>query len=204
MLFEHLRKIRQTVATEQRIQPFMVFADTTLKEMARFYPETLEEMMQMPGVGEYKMKKYGNTFLEIIKNYVAEYPLEVERIKAALQEDKQQEQLTKVQPPKSAPRDSHKLTYELYSSGRSLDEIADERELTRMTVENHLIKCIHEGLEVNYADFIPMEYEAQIIEAIEECGATLLKPIKECLPEEISYTAIKFAVAKYSLSKQVV
>lgn len=204
MLFEHLRKIRQTVATEQRIQPFMVFADTTLKEMARFYPETLEEMMQMPGVGEYKMKKYGDTFLEIIKNYVAEYPLEVERIKAALQEDKQQEQLTKVQPPKSAPRDSHKLTYELYSSGRSLDEIADERELTRMTVENHLIKCIHEGLEVNYADFIPMEYEAQIIEAIEECGATLLKPIKECLPEEISYTAIKFAVAKYSLSKQVV
>lgn len=204
MLFEHLRKIRQTVATEQRIQPFMVFADTTLKEMARSYPKTLEEMMQMPGVGEYKMKKYGDTFLEIIKNYVAEYPLEVERIKAALQEDKQQEQLTKVQLPKSAPRDSHKLTYELYSLGRSLDEIADERELTRMTVENHLIKCIHEGLEVNYADFIPMEYEAQIIEAIQECGATLLKPIKECLPEEISYTAIKFAVAKYSLSKEVV
>lgn len=201
MLFEHLRKIRQAVATEQRIQPFMVFADTTLKEMARFYPVTPEEMMQIAGVGEYKMKKYGDIFLEIIRNYVAEYPLEVERNKAALQEDRKQEEFIKVAPQKSAPRDSHKLTYELYRAGRNLDEIADERELTRMTVENHLIKCVQEGLEVNYADFIPKEHEPQIIEAIEECGATLLKPIKERLPEEVSYTAIKFAVAKYSLNR---
>lgn len=198
MLFEHLRKIRQTVATEQRIQPFMVFADTTLKEMARFYPVTPEEMIQVAGVGEYKMKKYGDIFLEVIRNYVAEYPLEVEKNKAALLEDRKQEEFIKVAPQKSAPRDSHKLTYELYRAGRNLDEIADERELTRMTVENHLIKCVQEGLEVNYADFIPIEYEAQIIEAIEECGATLLKPIKERLPEEVSYTAIKFAVAKYT------
>ena len=201
ILFEHLRKIRQTVAEEQRIQPFMVFADTTLKEMARFYPVTQEEMMQITGVGEYKMEKYGEIFLEIVRNYVAEYPLEVERIKLALQEERQQESFNKVQTQKSAPRDSYKRTYELYRAGRNLDEIADERDLTRMTVENHLIKCVQEGLEVNYADFIPIEYEAQIIEAIEQCGTMLLKPIKECLPEEISYTAIKFMVAKYSLNK---
>lgn len=201
ILFEHLRKVRQAVATEQRIQPFMVFADTTLKEMARFYPTTPEEIMQIVGVGEYKMKKYGDIFLEIIRNYVAECPSEVERIKALLQNDDRQEQIKKVQPLKLAPRDSHKLTYELYMAGRSIDEIADERELTRMTVENHLIKCVQEGLEINYSDFIPAEYETQILEAIKEYGATLLKPIKEHLPEEISYTAIKFAIAKYSMNQ---
>ena len=57
-------------------------------------------------------------------------------------------------------------------------------------------------MEIQYEDFIPSEYEELIMKTIEECGATLLKPIKEQLPQEISYTAIKFAVLKYSMSKK--
>ena len=199
-LFDALKEMRQTIATEQHIQPFMVFADTTLKEMARFYPATLAEMMDIVGVGEYKMQKYGDIFLQVIKNYIAEYPLEVEKNKLTLGKIMNKEQSIKVNSQKLAPRNSHKLTYDLYMEGNTLDEIADKRDLTRMTVENHLIKCVQEGLEINYRDFIPVEYEDQILEAIEKHGAILLKPIKEYLPEEVSYTAIKFAVARYSLN----
>ena len=140
-------------------------------------------------------------FIDIIKEYVENHPLEVERMKQLVAIESKEESKVKVQTTKSAPRDSHRLTYELYQAGRSIDEIANERDLTRMTVENHLVKCAEEGLEIRYEDFIPVEYEAQIVAVIEECGVTLLKPIKERLPEEISYTAIKFAVVKYSLSK---
>ena len=203
MLYEYLRKARQEEAAAQRIQPFMVFADTTLKEMARVYPTTVEELLQITGVGEFKAEKYGEHFLTLIKEYVESHPLEVERMKQLLEKEVENQSNNKaiMQHTKSAPRDSHKLTYELYQAGRTIDEIADERDLTRMTVENHLIKCVEEGMEIKYEDFIPEEFEAQIMTAIEECGATLLKPIKECLPEEITYTAIKFAVAKYSLSR---
>ena len=203
LLYEYLRKVRQEEATKQRIQPFMVFADTTLKEMARVYPTTEEELLQVTGVGEYKVEKYGQTFMKIIKDYVESHPLEVERMRqlVALELESEENPNVKVQPTKSAPRDSHKLTYELYRAGRSIDEIADERDLTRMTIENHLVKCAEEGMEIRYEEFIPVEYEQQIMKVIQECGATLLKPIKEQLPEEISYTAIKFAVTKYSLSK---
>ena len=201
VLFEHLRKIRQEVATKQRIQPFMVFADITLKEMATLYPTTSETLMQITGVGEYKLQKYGEVFLEVINDYVKEHAQEVERIKVlGTRETVVEAQLIKVQT-KSAPRDSHKLTYELYQVGRSLDEIADKRDLTRMTVENHLIKCAQEGMAINYSDFIPAEFENEIFEAIDRYGATLLKPLKEQLPEEVSYTAIKFAVAKYGLTQ---
>lgn len=189
VLMELLRQARYEIASENRVQPFMVFPDTTLKDMSRRYPINEEMMLQVSGVGEYKLAKYGKRFMEIIQEYVEQnnitvIPVEEWGIKP-----------TK----KSAPRDSHHLTYELYAQGKDIEAIADERNLSQITVENHLIKCIKEGMEVDFTRFIPQEYEAEIIEAIETCGYSLLKPIKECLPPEVSYTAIKFTVAKYEL-----
>ena len=203
MLFEYLRKVRQEEATKQHIQPFMIFADITLKEMARVYPVSMEEILQVTGVGEYKANKYGELFLGVIRKYVESHPVEVKRIKSlvATEQTNQGDNKLKIQGSKFALRDSHKLTYELYQAGHSIEEIANERDLTRTTIENHLIKCAQEGMEVRYEDFIPIEYEKLIMKTIEDCGIALLKPIKEQLPEEISYTAIKFAALKYSMSK---
>lgn len=200
MLFEYLRKARQEEAIKQSIQPFMVFPDTTLREMARVYPINIEELLQVSGVGEYKANKYGELFTDIIREYVESHPIEVKRIKDLVALEPKENKL-KPQSSKFAQRDSHKLTYELYVAGHSVDEIANERNLTTGTVENHLIKCAQEGMKIQYEDFIPSEYEALIMKTIEECGASLLKPIKEQLPEEISYTTIKFAVLKYSMNK---
>ena len=204
MLFEYLRKTRQEEAAKQHIQPFMVFADNTLKEMARVYPITREELLQVSGVGEYKANKYGDLFIGMIREYVESHPIEVQRIKdlIALDGKKQNDNKLKGQGTKVLQKESHKLTYDLYLAGRSVDEIANERNLAITTVESHLVKCAQEGMEIQYEDFIPSEYEELIMKTIEECGATLLKPIKEQLPQEISYTAIKFAVLKYSMSKK--
>lgn len=204
MLFEYLRKTRQEEAAKQHIQPFMVFADNTLKEMARVYPITREELLQVSGVGEYKANKYGDLFIGMIREYVESHPIEVQRIKdlIALDGKKQNDNKLKGQGTKVLQKESHKLTYDLYLAGRSVDEIANERNLAITTVESHLVKCAQEGMEIQYEDFIPSEYEELIMKTIEECGATLLKPIKEQLPQQISYTAIKFAVLKYSMSKK--
>lgn len=201
MLYEYLRKARQEEALRQHIQPFMVFADTTLKEMARYYPTTEEALLQITGVGEYKLGKYGARFMEMIQNYIKEHPEEVERIKQLVENEAnhKEEESSKVLKIKSTPRDSHKVTYELYLTGKSLDEIAEQRDLSRMTIENHLVKCAEEGMKIKYTDFIPQKYEGQINEAIKQCGVALLKPIKECLPEAVTYTAIKFALLKQRL-----
>lgn len=209
VLFEKLRSVRYDIAHKQHIQPFMVFPDTTLKEMSSRYPTTDEALLQVSGVGEHKLNKYGQDFIAIIKTYVDENNIDISKALASLSK-KHSEPLSNLEgeatldgntiPKKSSPRDSHKLTYELYMQGKGIHEIADERNLTQMTVENHLIKCVQEGLPIDFTHFIPSEYEEQIIEAIEECGATLLKPIKEMLPEEVTYTAIKFALIKYGKS----
>lgn len=201
VLYEALKDLRMELAQNQSIQPFMVFPDSTLKEMARTYPATEAELLKITGVGEYKFNKYGTRFMSLITHYIASNQERVERLKAEYQTKRIVINSTSLNKVKSAPRDSYKQTYELYKQGLSIPQMADERDLTHMTIENHLIKCAEEGMEIRYEDFIPAEYEGQIYEAIRLCGGSVLKPIKEQLPEEVSYTAIKFAVVKYNLQE---
>ena len=198
-LFEKLRDVRFNIAKEQHIQPFMVFPDTTLKEMSGRYPITETELLQISGVGEHKLNKYGQAFIVAIKEYVQENNIDVSMQTniEKLQEGAEVSDSEGTVKKKSVSRDSHKLTYELYEQGKSIKEIAEERGLTQLTVENHLIKCVQDGLRIDFEQFIPSEYEEQILCAIEECGATLLKPIKELLPEAVTYTAIKFTLIKH-------
>ncbi len=200
VLLELLRQTRYKIANENSIQPFMVFPDTTLKDMSRRYPINEEMMLQVSGVGEYKLEKYGNKFIEVIQGYVEEHNITVI---AAHEWGERETAVTPrgAQVTKAAPRDSHLLTYELYIEGKTIEQIADERNLTQMTIENHLLKCAKEGMEIDFRKFIPEQHEAEIIDAIKTCGPKLLKPIKECLPPEVSYTAIKFTLVKYELGQ---
>lgn len=65
-LFESLRKLRREIASEEKIPPYMVFADKTLAGMCTMRPTTLDEMLEVSGVGEHKLEKYGERFLEKI------------------------------------------------------------------------------------------------------------------------------------------
>ena len=66
-LFEALRRCRSSLAKAQSVPAYVVFADRTLLEMARLRPKTLAEMSEVHGVGEAKLKQYGETFLTIIR-----------------------------------------------------------------------------------------------------------------------------------------
>ncbi|TYB31140.1 MAG: DNA helicase RecQ [Candidatus Mcinerneyibacterium aminivorans] len=68
-LFEILRKLRLNIAKKESIPPYIVFHDSTLKEMSDFLPQTREEMLKIKGVGKIKYRKYGEKFLEKIKNF---------------------------------------------------------------------------------------------------------------------------------------
>ena len=67
-LFETLRSLRKEIADEQGIAPYMVFNDKSLKEMAASRPEEREAMLGIGGVGEVKFERYGEAFLNAIRN----------------------------------------------------------------------------------------------------------------------------------------
>ena len=66
-LFDALRRLRRSLAEAQGVPPYVIFHDSTLMEMARVRPTTLEEMRSINGVGEHKLSHYGETFLKTIR-----------------------------------------------------------------------------------------------------------------------------------------
>ncbi|MCK4828484.1 HRDC domain-containing protein, partial [bacterium] len=68
-LFGILRGLRWELASEEGVSPFIIFHDSTLKEMARSFPQSLSDFHRIKGVGEGKLEKYGELFLETIVDY---------------------------------------------------------------------------------------------------------------------------------------
>lgn len=69
-LYSALRELRHLIASEEKIAPYMVFGDGTLRAMSSSYPVNKEEMLNISGVGEIKYQKYGEDFETLIKEYV--------------------------------------------------------------------------------------------------------------------------------------
>ena len=68
-LFQKLRALRMEIAREEKIPPYIVFSDKSLISMTLLHPTTREEMLEISGVGEFKLEKYGERFLTCIRNH---------------------------------------------------------------------------------------------------------------------------------------
>ena len=69
-LLSRLTKLRRNIAEEQHVPPFIIFTNTTLRDMAVKQPSNRREMLRVDGVGENKMDRYGNAFLRVIEDYL--------------------------------------------------------------------------------------------------------------------------------------
>lgn len=69
-LFEKLRSLRMEIAKEEKVPPYIVFSDKTLISMCRVKPRTKSEMLTVSGVGDFKFEKYGERFLNCIKEQI--------------------------------------------------------------------------------------------------------------------------------------
>ena len=72
-LFESLRQLRLDIAREAGVPPYIVFGDTTLQAMVHERPRTHGEFKQLTGVGQIKLERYGDAFLEAIRQHEAGY-----------------------------------------------------------------------------------------------------------------------------------
>ena len=74
-LWEELRSLRAEIARQHSLPAYVVFHDSTLKEIARRLPDSLEEMGNISGIGQKKLYMYGESFLETIAQYKKKHHL---------------------------------------------------------------------------------------------------------------------------------
>lgn len=181
-LFEELRAVRKRIADLEKVPPFVIFSDAALKDMCVKVPKTSEAFLEVSGVGQNKLHKYGEEFLAAIRAFCESNV------------DYQSEMVTEEAPKKATKKatgDSHLETLSMHQSGYGIEEISEKRGLSVSTIENHLLQCAQQKMDVDFSKIIPVEFVPKLEKAVEKAGSEKLKPIKELLPEEVSYFMIR-------------
>ncbi len=178
-LFDALRALRKQIADTASVPPFVVFSDATLAEMARTRPTHSRDMLQVSGVGEHKLQKYGKAFINVISGYNKD---NYEK-KAANFSDKDLA-LTM--------SDTQKETLRMYREGYDLSGIAAQRGLKNSTIAAHLEELHNLGADVDLLQFVEADKVAAIRARLKEVGPGSMSLIKEGLPESINYEDIRF------------
>ena len=228
-LFDVLRNLRREVAYKSNVPPFLVFADVSLKQMASDYPISVNSFLNINGVGRYKMERYGYIFLDAIREYVKENNIDVywDDENALPSSDavvgdsgstytvqsvaNSEDSYTSggVDTPNSKNKkhpvlekeSTRQISYNLYMQGKSVEEFANIRQLTKQTIQGHLLDCYKDGMEIDLEKEIHTEYKDVIFDAIREFGTEKLKPLKEAVPEEVSYLDIRYYVLEFEKEK---
>ena len=187
-VFEALRALRSEIASEEGVPPFFIFSDQVLMNICVEFPKTLDNFLNIKGIGIQKQQKYGEKFLKVL-NQFSEEDIQIQEV--VIQPKEKKIKRTSDKTP------THLITLELFREGKDIKEIAQIRDLTNQTIENHLLKCGEENL-LDLTPFIPTAWVEKLQEVTEKHRNKGLKAIKEQLPDEISYFVIRAFLTKYS------
>lgn len=175
-LLPRLIAVRRQVAQDQGVPPYVVFSDATLQDMAEKRPYTQADLLTVSGVGENKLKLYGDAFLNEIRQFIVEKLEAGERILG------------------SSPLQS----WELYRQGNSIEEIGQMRGYAPTTILGHLASMYERGEELALDEWVTPEEIDLITGALPLFEAPYqMKPIHEHFQERYSFDAIRFALAAH-------
>ena len=190
-LFEILRILRKKIAAEENVPPFIIFSDSTLKEMSRYFPSDEASMLQIKGVGQSKFSKYGQAFIDSIKEFVLQHSIQISN--RAIPAMKGEEHTN------SNEQQSHLISHEWYTQGQTIDEIAKKRQLSKITIQKHIIRSAEEGHEMKWNEIFDDDTESRVLDTIRDSNSDKLKPIYEALNGEIDYFIIQAIICKNQL-----
>jgi len=181
-LYEQMRALRASLATERNVPPYVIFHDRSMIEMAQYFPLTPEALGQIYGVGRRKLEEYAPYFLPVIQAYCREKD---------------------IQPvPKPATHRGSRVSvtgknrmdvvWEQFQAGKSLDLIAGELGIKPNTALKHLQRAFEAGRSLNLDELkkiseLSEEVEHRVVRAFDEFGTFRLRPIFDALDGTVSY-----------------
>ncbi len=182
-LISSLKALRRMIADSENVPAYIVFSDASLQELVTYLPCTKEDLKQINGFGEVKVQRYGEVILNEISKYCNEQGLE--------------SRIPVVQTKRTGsrtPGETFQKTFELFQRGKGIQEIANERGLTRGTIESHFNILIQKG-QVQTSDVVPEDRIEKIMDVLSKLPEAGLGAIKRQLPEDFSYGEIRMVIS---------
>jgi uncharacterized protein YpbB len=182
-LFELLRELRNEIANENNLIHYQVFTQKALYAMCETLPLTKKELLQVNGMGKTRVEKYGKAILKVIQAFCDENGIETSNEKEIFEDLK----------PKRVKVDTKKLSLELFKSGKTIEAIANERELNENTIFGHLVSFIPSG-DVKITDLMPIEHYKELTKIIPKKTFEGLSDLKQQLNDKYSYGELKLVL----------
>jgi ATP-dependent DNA helicase RecQ len=208
-LFALLRQKRKELADQAGVPPYVIFSDRTLIEMATYYPQSRASLLNIAGVGQVKLNRYGEPFLEILKSYCEKHGLK------ELQPSPSNGKTPSPQPPSERPKSSveigerTRLVVEAFNEGVTVNVLMERHRVTKGTILEHLTKYILAGNVLRRQDDLlqltPVSPEQRntAFAVFDELGPTLLKPVFDKLDGTVNYDDLKILRLLYLIDQKL-
>jgi ATP-dependent DNA helicase RecQ len=188
-LYNSLKQWRDKIVQESNIPIYMVANQNALQEIATYLPFSKKDLMKLSGFGKAKAEKYGDDLIDMVMEYCSRDNLESNM--AAKEENPKRERKEKSAEEKTP---SGLVSLNLFREGKSIEEIAKDRNMAKGTIERHLAAFVA-SKQINIDELVSAEKQNLIKDAVEENGKESLSALKRNLPENISFGEIRFVLA---------
>jgi ATP-dependent DNA helicase RecQ len=188
-LFEALRELRRRLAEERQVPPYIIFNDSTLRQLAAVRPSSLERMRLVSGVGDTKLRDFGARFLQVLDDHCREY---------GLPRDQGAPPPLKVEAPRKAPsrpNPQRDLAVEQFRQGAAVVDVMHQTGRGRSTVHDYLCEYVRAEKPASIETWVPRDVYQRVAGAARTVGTDRLKPIFLSLGEQVSYDDIRLVLA---------
>ncbi len=189
-LFELLRVKRKELADDEDVPPYAIFPDTTLIEMAYYFPQNKNALEALYGVGTVKKEKFGDVFVGVVKNFTAEHDI-MERQKSLQKRVK-----------KTVSTEKYIQVGQAFNEGRSVEILAEEHGVKEVTILTHLKKFLDEGNDLRLEGLIEASNLSDrqrdlVMKAMDAKTALMLRPVYDFLNKQIGYDELRIMQLYY-------
>ena len=194
-LFTLLRDKRKEIADLNSIAPYAIFPDTTLMEMAYYFPQSRESLLKIYGVGGAKMKNFGKEFGNVVIEYAEEHDIEE---RTDLLEEKSKSKYE---------GELHERIGQAFNDGQSIEHLAEEKGVKPGSIVRQLKKYFDDGHDLR-AEGIPAAADLsrrkqdEVLEAFDDKGARMLRAVYDDLNKSVDYNQLRIMQLYYQAKQK--
>jgi hypothetical protein len=182
VLFRQIKEWRNIKAREMELPHYMILPQKTMVTLSNFVPQSIAALHLVKGMGKLKSEKFGDELLNIIISYCKKEKIEPPA-----------ESLAENKIPKKIIEETKKISFDLFMEGKSVSQIADERQLSINTIEGHLAYYVGTG-EIPINIFVSQEVTDLITSHFERSDELKMGAVKTALGDKVSWSDIKFVI----------
>ena len=179
--YKRLKAWRDAKAGELDWKVYMVLQLKTMRELSAKLPVTHQALKTIKGLGKKKLEMFGIDLLEIIISYRKENNIESVPF--------EEPEITIKVPEKS----SKQISFELWKAGKTIEDIAKERQFATSTIEGHLAYFAGTG-DISVDEIVSAEKVKRISDFFQKQKTTLLSEAKVALGEDVTYSELRFVL----------